>query len=155
MLKPILISLAVLSALALLVYFVLPRNQLMICGKFRHLPQRFSELINGIPKIESLIIGIGTTDDFIQFSRDATVIELDFPLITERQKELEDDYRKICSDLGIDLIETTGSDGSRFLDADVPTDPEDLARISQTFLTRLYDADESTKLRFTLIPEGI
>jgi hypothetical protein len=77
---------------------------------------------------------------------------MDYPIMTPRQKELSEKYREICSESGITVYETKGSDGSLFLDANVSSEPLELAKISELILRELLGAKDDTKLEFTLLP---
>ncbi len=150
--KIIIITLFIGGLIGVIAYLFMPRSKLVILGDFSSLTQRFKELTKGSPEIGALIIAINGKEDFIQFSRDGTSIQLDYPLISSRQKELEQKYRAICKDLDLELQTSTGSDGSRFLDAAVPSEPTKLSHLSKTILERLYEANDATKLKFTLLP---
>src|SRR5690242_7693420 len=69
-----------------------------------------------------LVITVAGTPHFFQFNVDSNAITLDFPLITADQKSREAGFRSFCRSLGFPLRESTGSDGSQFLDCDLPRD---------------------------------
>lgn len=122
-------------------------------GKFAHLQEKFDRLNGGEPSMASLVVNLNDSPgDFIQFSvRDAKV-EIDFPLFTDRQKDLESDFRKICTDSELPIEETTDPEGNRILHANLGSDPAELSRIAGVFLRQLFDANEDSWLDFTLHP---
>lgn len=138
--------------IAFLVYLFIPSKEIVVNGKLTDLAKQFNVYLFSDPPLSSLIIAIKGKEDFIQFSRASMEVELDYPLITERQNENRNKYREICSELGLELRETKGSDGSAFLDADVPADPEKLAKITKRILGSLFGATDETKLKYSFIP---
>jgi hypothetical protein len=94
-----------------------------------------------------LIIELGETPDFLQLTASAEGIELDMPLIGERQRMLEPRFRSVAAELGLAVRESRGSDGSRFLDIDLPVTPATGA-LAQEFVTRFFELEEHTQLVF-------
>jgi hypothetical protein len=76
-----------------------------------------------------LIVADPETGDFVQFTASAEAVQIDFPVITPRQQELEPRVRQILEANGLRPETTTGTDGSRFLDADSTAAPENTAEI--------------------------
>ena len=101
-----------------------------------------------------MVINLPASGDFIQFERAEGKVGIDFPVFTDRQKELEPVFREVCQELGLTIRETADPEGNLFLDAEIASDPAEAARLTRTFLTRLFEADENTALDFTLYPEG-
>ncbi len=66
-----------------------------------------------------LIITVARTENFFQFKRLGEGLEVDFPLVTERQKTKEALVREAYKVLGLDVRETRSTSGDRFLDASV------------------------------------
>ena len=95
-----------------------------------------------------LIIGISGTPDFIQMSGYRGTALLDFPLITSRQKGLRESIENACKDLGLKKSVVSGSDGSEFLDYDLPSSAPQIADIVKTILIKVYGAQKSTILEF-------
>ena len=95
-----------------------------------------------------LIIKIHGTEDFIQFTGDAKGVQLDLPLITDRQKDLESAFRSAVNELNLKVIENKGSDGSRFLDIDLNGNAFEITNIVKIFIEKLFNVNSSTKLVF-------
>ncbi len=142
----------VILGIAVLIYLYIPRSRLIERGYFKDLPGKFNVLLNSKPEITKVVVAIHGQEDFIQFSRHGKKVEMDYPAITPRQIELSNKYREICSNSDIEVRETKGSDGALFLDANVPSDAEELARITKMVLVGLFGANDGTKLKFTLMP---
>ena len=97
-----------------------------------------------------LILGISGTEDFIQFSGVEKGVLLDFPLITDRQKELESHFRQSVLKEGLKIIENKGSDGTIFLDIDINGSPTDISKTTGALLKRVFGVTESSMLEFQL-----
>ena len=95
-----------------------------------------------------LIIKIQDSEDFIQFTGDAKGVQLDLPLITERQKELETAFWHVSKDLNLKVVENKGSDGSRFLDIDLNGNAFEITNIVKIFIEKLFNVNSGTKLVF-------
>jgi hypothetical protein len=76
-----------------------------------------------------LIVADPQSGDFVQFTASSEVIQINFPVITPRQQELEFRVRQVLEANGLRPASTAGSDGSRFLDADSSASPEETAEI--------------------------
>ena len=95
-----------------------------------------------------LVITVAGTSHFFQFSTDSSAIELDFPLITADQKSREAGFRTVCQTLGFHLRESTGSDGSQFLDCALPRDVPRASVAVQRALRSVFGVADSTALDF-------
>jgi hypothetical protein len=101
------------------------------------------------PEGSSLIIELmGVEDAFLQFTAGPDEIQIDHPLITPEQIQREDALRKVFSVAGLRPYETPGSDGSRFLDCDVPRDAVQTAILVQRILESVFRINSATELRF-------
>jgi hypothetical protein len=96
-----------------------------------------------------LIVGIAGTKDFLQLTATPESAQIDFPLITDRQRELESMIRETAAELRLDFRETRGSDGSRFLDCNLRGTPAEIARSCRQLLTRVFGMSEDARLAFT------
>jgi hypothetical protein len=96
-----------------------------------------------------LIIEVRGTPHFLQFTASPHAIELDYPLASEEQRGRERAVRTFCSGAGLRLRETEGSDGTRFLDCDLPHDAAAAAGTVQGALRDLFGATSATQLLFT------
>ena len=95
-----------------------------------------------------LTVKIAGTKDFLQLTATPESAEIDFPLITDRQRELEPKIREASAVLGLDCRETHGSDGNRFLDCDVSGSPAEVARTCQQLLLRVFGITEDATLAY-------
>ena len=106
------------------------------------------------PEGSWLIIELTEADDaFVQLSASPDEIQIDHPLITADQVAREDGLRKVITAAGLTPYETRGSEGSRFLDCDVPRDAARATIVVQRILESLFGSDSSTEVRF--IGEGL
>ena len=95
-----------------------------------------------------LIISIVHSEDFMQLSGDASGVEIDFPQITARQQSLDDKIRGVAGREGLAVVETHGSDGSRFLDLNVNGESRVVAAICSKVLREVYSVSGDAELLF-------
>ncbi len=95
-----------------------------------------------------LIIHVGGTEDFVQFTGDAKGVQIDFPLVTDKQQSNESKIKQVATDLKLEFHETRGSDGSRFLDCDYSGSPEQIAALCRELLAKIYGVTDETGLFF-------
>jgi len=135
--------------LVLLAYWFWPRTNYSESGLLADLPKQFDLLQNSTSSFETLVISVNSTSEFVQFSKYGKNIELDFPLVTDNQKILEPKFREVCKVHALEIRDSEGSDGSRFLDVDLPQGTEKRATIVKNILTDVFDVTERAKLKFT------
>jgi hypothetical protein len=95
-----------------------------------------------------LIISVYGTTDFLQLSGDPQGVQIDFPLITDRQLSLESKIRSAAEAEGLVVVENKGSDGSRFLDIDIEEDAAGVTRVCRVLLRDVFGAGETAQLEF-------
>ena len=95
-----------------------------------------------------LIITVKKTSHFLQFSASKTGIELDFPLATAEQQAGEHAFREFCQGPDVSLRESSGSDGTRFLDCDLPREAQRASELIERALRELFGVADSTRLMF-------
>jgi len=121
-----------------------------IKGSLNELEENISKLMGSNNDNAFLIVEVSGTEDFIQFSGDDKGVQLDFPLVTERQKEMEAQIRQSAKNQNLAIIENKGSDGSRFLDIDIDGNPFKIAEISKDLLKNIYGVNESSTLMYQI-----
>jgi hypothetical protein len=95
-----------------------------------------------------VIVNVAHSEDFLQLSGDRNSVQVDFPLITPRQRSLEGTIRDVAEHEGLDVVETSGSDGSRFLDVNVNGDYRAVAAICSKILRGVYSLSGHVELKF-------
>jgi len=95
-----------------------------------------------------LVISVAGSPHFLQFSASSAAIELDFPLVTAEQQAHEKAIRQFCRGPDMSLRESSGSDGSRFLDCNLPRDAHRAAEIARQALRDLFGVADSARLTF-------
>ena len=93
-----------------------------------------------------LVVEIAGTQDFLQFTAADLMIQLDFPVVTEKQVLLEPKLRTIAQELELEVYES--GDEHRFLDIDLYGTTAEIAQTVQHIFHRLYDAGPETPLQF-------
>lgn len=117
-------------------------------GNVENIENIIENLMKSTNEYAYLIIKIQDSEDFIQFTGDAKGVQLDLPLITVRQKELETAFWHVGKDLNLKVVENKGSDGSRFLDIDLNGNAFEITNIVKIFIEKLFNVNSSTKLVF-------
>ena len=95
-----------------------------------------------------LIVEVEGTLDFLQFTSNSSGVQLDLPLLTERQVALESKFRSIAQELALEIEENKGSSGDRFLDINLSGDASKIAATVEQVFGRLYAVDRETAIRF-------
>jgi hypothetical protein len=116
-------------------------------GDLRDLPDYFVALRNARSADAFLVLEVQQTGDFLQFTASSSLIELDMPLITQRQRDLEPMFRAAAHGLGLVVRVTAGSDGSQFLDIDLHGSTLDAADVASEFIVRLFDIKRDAAIR--------
>lgn len=118
-------------------------------GTFADVQQHLERLLSASDPNAFLVIELQDTPHFLQFTASAEAIELDYPLATEEQRRREEAVGAFCRNAGLQIRRTEGSDGTRFLDCDLPRDPAAAAGIIRRALEDLFGASSMTQLRFS------
>ena len=142
--QPLVTILVVALSVLLVAWLFWPRRTARIRGPIAELESRIAHLMRSPQTF--LIVHVAGTKDFLQLTATPDLAQIDFPLITERQRELEPRIRQASAELGLDFRETHGSNGSRFLDCDLRGTPHDIARACRELLQRVFRATEGTRL---------
>ena len=95
-----------------------------------------------------LIITVKRTGDFVQFTGHPAGVQLDFPVITMPQKILEPEFHDTAKKLGLTVVESKGSDGSRFLDIGIEGSPSEVAQVVSAFLAEFLQVRGDSDLEF-------
>lgn len=95
-----------------------------------------------------LVIAISGSDDFLQLTADAEGAQIDFPLITDRQRSLEPKIRLAAEGAGLPLVESESGGGDRFLDVNVEGSAAEVARICRVLLREVLGAGDDAELEF-------
>jgi hypothetical protein len=120
-----------------------------VSGKLDDLKDHLRTLMSSDEDGAFLAVTISKTGDFIQFTGDSAGVQLDFPQITERQKELSNKFHAIAMEMGLIVIKNEGSDGSQFLDINIQGNVSKVTEIAAKFISDLYGIEEETGLIYT------
>lgn len=93
-----------------------------------------------------LIIEIAHSEDFLQLSGDARGVQIDFPLMTARQRGYEQKIKEVASRAGHEVVETNGSNGARFLDIDVNGESWEVAAVCAQLLREAFSVSGDVEL---------
>lgn len=95
-----------------------------------------------------LIVSVAGSEDFVQMIAGGEDVQIDFPLVTDRQRGFELKIRAAATSEGLAVEENVGDDGARFLDMYVEKDAERVARVCRSFLRDVFGAGENARLEF-------
>lgn len=118
-----------------------------IRGTSSDLPKYLAAL-HSAPEGAWLRVHVVGGEDFLQFSAGDGVVQMDLPVVTNRQKQVAGEYRRVAESLNLSVQETVGTDGSLFLDIDLGGSPSQMANAVKQMLTALYGVDGQTVLEF-------
>jgi hypothetical protein len=93
-----------------------------------------------------VILTVPGTDQFVQFSGGRNGIQLDLPLVTRDQQDREAAIRAFFAERGERVIESRGTNGARFLDVELPADPDRLALLTAGVFSEVFGAAQTVKL---------
>lgn len=138
---------ASITLLVFLVWALWPRRVHRIKDTVASLERRIALIMHSADQ-KFLIIQVAGTEDFLQLTAAAQRAQISFPLITDRQRALEESLRKAAGELRLSLREAPGNDGSRFLDCDLSGTSQEVADACHGLLTRLFGVTDNTPLTF-------
>ena len=119
-------------------------------GTTADLEHHLQRLLSALGPGAVLIVAVaGADEDFIQFSTSEGEVELDHPLITDRQVSREEKVRNVLTQLGCTVRENVGSDGARFLDCYFSPNLEELNAAAEAVLSEVLGVHSDTPLVFT------
>jgi hypothetical protein len=117
-------------------------------GRLRDIEGFLRRLASGSPNA-FLVITVSEPDAFLQLSVSPDGFELDQPLATDGQQERESRFREFCEMAKLELRVMRGSDGTRFLDCDLPRDPVAASAATAAALKWVYNVTPEDELRFS------
>ncbi len=131
----------------------LPPQQSVVEGGLGDLRAHLSLLIDApVDANPFLIVAVYRENDrFLQFSVSADVVQLDHPLISPEQKERETAVRAALEGADCTPEINLGSDGSRFLDCDLPRSVDSVVQATSAVLPSALGVDNSTRLIFSSV----
>ena len=122
-------------------------------GTEADLEMQIAKFLAADPDSSFLIIQVsGSEEDFLQFTASSDSVQVDFPLITERQRQRERLIHDACSSLRLEPRINEGSDGARFLDCSIPSDVTAVSAVTRKLLRAVFRTSEETQLEFEHAP---
>jgi hypothetical protein len=145
----------IIFALVLVAFFIFiflrrPDDTMTSIGSIDDLKSIIEKIMKSTKEDAFLIAKVHETSDFIQFTGDAEGVQLDFPLITDRQRSMEAAFRSVAKKLNLQIVENRGSGGDTFLDIDIKGNAAEVAVIAKIFMEKLFGANRSTKIEYEL-----
>ena len=134
------------ALLVFLAWAFWPRRTARISGPLSELEPRIAHLMSRPGAF--LIVQVAGTEDFLQLTATPDSAEIGFPLITERQQGLEPHIRQTAADMQLEVRETRGTDGSRFLDCHIRGMPAEISSVCRQLLQRVFGARDHATLTY-------
>lgn len=117
-------------------------------GHVFDIPGYISRLMRSADARAFLTIRLAGSDDFLQMTGGERGVQLDFPMITPRQRSFEAKVRESVAGQGLAIVENYGSDGARFLDIEVEGTPQAVAAVCSKMLRAVYSVPGDAELIF-------
>ncbi len=99
---------------------------------------------------DTLIVTLAGGTEFFQFASDSGVVTLDFPLITDRQKDAANSAEILLSRLGQNPYYIEGG-GHRFLNSDLSGSLEEISEVSVLFGTEVLGVSRTADMEYLLM----
>ncbi|MGA3282438.1 MAG: hypothetical protein ABSD50_15830 [Smithella sp.] len=127
-----------------------PDNTEGLVGTIKDLENYIGIMMLSTEKYAFVIATVKGTRDFVQFSGNTKNIQLDFPLITDRQKSMEAAFRTTAKEMDLKIIENQGTGGETFLDIDLKGTTAEISAVARTFMERFFGITQDTKIKYRL-----
>jgi hypothetical protein len=95
-----------------------------------------------------LIINIAHSEEFLQLTGHAGGVQIDFPMVTPRQRSLEGKIRAVASREGLELVENYGSEGTLFLDINLNAELAEVTATCSKVLRQVFNVSGDVELFF-------
>jgi hypothetical protein len=112
------------------------------------IPGYIDRLMRSTDENPFLIITVMGSEDFLQLSGSGGTVQLDFPMVTQRQQSLETTIRTVAASSNLTIIENYGTDGTLFLDIDLSGAAPAMAAICSKMLREVFSVSGTTELLF-------
>ena len=127
-----------------------PDNTEVLVGTTKDLENYIGIMMLSTEKYAFVIATVQGTRDFVQFSGNTKNIQLDFPLITDRQKSMEVAFRTTAKEMDLKIIENRGTGGEVFLDIDFKGTTAEISVVARTFMERFFGITQDTQIKYRL-----
>lgn len=119
-------------------------------GSIDDIGNYIEKIIKSGNKYAILIATIHGSSDFIQFTANEKGAQIDFPLITDRQKSMEALFRSVVKELNLEIVENRGSNGQSFLDVNIEGSAAEIAFIVKRIMEGLFKVNQDTKIEYKM-----
>ena len=117
-------------------------------GVLSDAPRYLEALLKSDDPHAFLIITHEPSGDFLQFTAGTNTVQMDFPLITEQQKNKAELIKNTCSNLDLVLERNKGRDGSEFYDWNLSGTPEEMFKIIAPVFILAFGAKADDVIEF-------
>ena len=127
-----------------------PDNTEVLVGTTKDLENYIGIMMLSTEKYAFVVATVKGTRNFVQFSGKTKKIQLDFPLITDRQKSMEAAFRTTAKEMDLKIIENRGTGGETFLDINLKGTTAEISVVARTFMERFFGITQDTQIKYRL-----
>jgi hypothetical protein len=148
----IVVIIIVLIVFALITFVFLKRSgdTIALLGTTKDLEDSIVKLMQSTKKRAFVIAKVHGTNDFVRFNSDTKSVELDFPLVSDMQKSMEEAFRSIAKKMNLKVVKNIRSGGQTFLDINIKGTTAEISVVGQTFIEKFFKVDQDTKIEYEL-----
>lgn len=136
----IVVIIIVLIVFALITFVFLKRSgdTTALLGTTKDLEDSIAKMMQSTKKHAFVIAKVHGTNDFIRFNSDTKSVELDFPLVSDRQQSMEEAFRSIAKEMNLKVVENRRTAGQTFLDIYIKGTSAEISVVGQTFIEKFF-----------------
>ena len=137
---------------ALIVFFYFKRSDdtTTLPGTMKDLEDSIAKMMQSTKKRPLVIAKVHGTNDFVRFNSDTKSVELEFPLASDRQKNMEEAFRAIAKEMNLKVVENRKTGGQTFLDIYLKGTAAEISATGQTFIEKFFEINQDTKIEYEL-----
>jgi hypothetical protein len=146
----LIIAVIVVVIIVAFLFLYRPDSTRVTAGTIKDLEGNIGQMMISTEKHPFVIAIVQGTNDFVQFSGDTKSIELDFPLVTDRQKSMEEKFRSMAKSMNLEAIERRGTGGELFLDIGLKGTAAEVSIVARAFMEKFLGIDQNTRIEYRL-----
>jgi len=146
----VLIIAGIVFAILAIAFLAMPRQYELFSklGTISDIQKNIEGLLSSNDEKAFLIITVTNTNQFVQFSAYDKIVQMDFPMIKDEQKDRRQKITEFCKSLGLELTVNIGTDGSEFLDYDLSGTPNEITSTIAQIISKVFNVSPTTELSF-------
>ena len=148
----VIVIIIALIIVGLIIFIFLKRSDdtTALSGTTKDLEDSIAKMVQSTRKHPFVIAKVHGTNDFVRFNCGMKGVELDFPLVSDRQKSMEGTFRSIAKKMNLKVVEKRKSGDRTFLDIYMKGTSAEISAAAQTFIEKLFSINQDTKIEYEL-----